>query len=483
MNHLGLDKKTREKLWSQLAAAIEDYFVSLERQRVTPRFDVHGLREQLAKLDFGKALSPETALGTVIDGLTNHQVHVSSPMYFGLFNPAVSAAAVAADSLVAAFNPQLAAWSHSPFAAEVDRLLIQEFARVIGFDESAADGTLCSGGAEANHTALLCALEQHFPSFSKKGLRGLREKPLLYVSAESHHSTLKAAKACGLGSDAVREIPVTSAFGMDIQSLREQVANDAAQGAKPFFVVATAGTTASGAIESISEIADIARYNNMWLHTDAAWGGAVLLLPSMKQLLTGIEKSDSVTIDAHKWLSVPMGCGLFITRHRNLLTRIFGTGAQYMPKDAAGLDVVDPYSHSLQWSRRAIGMKLFASLLVSGWEGYRAVIEKQIGLGQLLKSELQSADWRIVNDTALPVVCFNSEEPHDREYCAKVAAWVVDSGKAWISTVLLGGRVRAIRACITSYWTEERHVRELVSLVNKARTAISEKIPRPVADN
>src|SRR5207249_952234 len=143
--------------------------------------------------------------------------------------------------------------------------------------------------------------------------------------------------------------------------------------------------TSAGAIDPIPDLAGIAEREGLWYHVDAAWGGAAALLPELRPRLAGIERADSITFDALKWLSVPMGAGIFLTRHPSILERTFGTGTSYMPRDAAGLDVVDPYSHSMQWSRRFIGLKVYLSLLVAGWDGYAAAIRHQVAMGDRLR--------------------------------------------------------------------------------------------------
>src|SRR5262249_46635935 len=161
--------------------------------------------------------------------------------------------------------------------------------------------------------------------------------------------------------------------------------------------VATAGTTSAGAIDPVGDLAEIASREGIWFHVDAAWGGAAALVPELRPALGGIEKADSITFDAHKWLSAPMGAGLYLTRHSNVLPRAFGVATDYMPRDAADLEVVDPFMHSMQWSRRFIGLKVFMALLVAGWEGYAEAIRRQVAMGDRLRERLQASGWGVVN--------------------------------------------------------------------------------------
>ena len=258
----------------------------------------------------------------------------------------------------------------------------------IGPPRDQADGVLTSGGAEANQTALLAALARRWPEVASCGLRGLKEEPVFYVSAEGHHSFLKAARAAGLGASSLREIEVTDDLRLDLDLLRAAIQRNLTNGHAPFLLVATAGTTGAGVIDPLPHIASLAREHGLWFHVDAAWGGAAALVPELHSVLDGIELADSITFDAHKWLSVSMGAGIFLTRHPDILSRCFATQTAYMPKESEGMQVVDPFAHSLQWSRRFIGLKIFLSLAVAGWDGYAAAIRHQTEMGELLRDRL-----------------------------------------------------------------------------------------------
>jgi glutamate/tyrosine decarboxylase-like PLP-dependent enzyme len=470
-----LDAGTRAELWRKLTEAIETYAAKLESSRVTPPLDPAKLRASLARFDFSLPIDPVEALDFLVEGLWKFQTHTPHPRYYGLFNPAPTTMGIAGDALVAAFNPQLAAWSHSPLAIEIEQHLVRAFGTRFGYDPVRTDGTFASGGMEANHTAVLTALVQKFPEFSSLGLRALGAQPVLYVSTEAHHSLLKAARMCGLGTDAVHQIPVDHSLCMDPEALESQISRDRAQGFAPFLVVATAGTTSAGAIDPLPALAEVAEREELWLHVDAAWGGAAALVAELRPLLEGIERADSITFDAHKWLSVPMGAGVYITRHVDILKTTFSIAQTYMPREAAGLDVVDPYTHSMQWSRRAIGLKVFLSLAVAGWEGYATAIRHMVAMGTLLRAQLEASGWQVVNKTPLPVCCFVDGRHADgrtEAYLHKIAMHVVASGKAWISTTRLANSIPVLRACITNYRTEASDIAALIEALEEARSQI-----------
>ncbi len=469
---LDLPNKNRIDVWNHIIATIESYITTVHHSRVTPELDPDKIRNYLRSIDFNDPITSRDAIDFVVKGLWDHQVHTPHPRYFGLFNPCPTTMGIAADTLVATFNPQLAAWSHSPFANEIEQHLIRKIGQQFGYDR--AEGMFTSGGTEANLTALLTALTYHFPEILKKGIRGLTTQPIFYSSFESHHSLIRAARTCGLGSDAIRLIPVNQSQQMDIVFLRNQIKKDKEANFSPFLVVATAGTTNAGIVDPIKKIADITKDENIWYHVDAAWGGAAVFVPEFRYILEGIERADSITFDAHKWLSVPMGAGIYLTPHSDILYRTFGMSTDYMPTEGIGLDVKDPYMHSFQWSRRFIGLKVFLSLLVAGWEGYQAVIKHQVEMGNFLRQKLEETGWRVVNKTNLPVVCFINEKQLQMNktlFIKKLVGAVLSSGQAWISSTKLN-KEPVLRVCITNYRTTKEDVLVLIDILDNARAKV-----------
>jgi glutamate/tyrosine decarboxylase-like PLP-dependent enzyme len=481
MTHLRLDGDERDALWREVVEQIARFEDTVAGVAVAPVLQPGAIRTLLAGVDFQTPQSPVDAVRLVVEALWANQVHTSNPRYFGLFNPAPAPMGVVADTITAAFNPQLAAWSHAPFPAEVEMHLIRAIGEKFGYPRAAVDGTFASGGAEANHTALICALVSRFPEFSRRGLRALPSQPAVYISQQAHHSFLKAARATGLGTDAIREVPIDGDLKMDAALLAAMLRRDSEAGLLPVMLVATAGTTSAGVIDPLPELAAVARENALWFHVDAAWGGAAALVPELRHLLAGIEHADSITFDVHKFLSMPMGAGLFLTRHPQILGEAFRITTDYMPKDAAALDIAaldikDPYTHSMQWSRRFIGLKLFLTLLVAGWDRYAEVIRHQVEMGRSLARMLDDAGWRVVNRTELPVACFVDAKRPDGEsavYLQAVADRIVTSGAAWISTTRLKDGQAVLRACITNFRSGQGDLEALVAALDEARKNIS----------
>ncbi len=469
----------RSALWSELVAQAEAYFGDVESLPVAPTLNQADLQALFDTFSLDEPGSRIDVLHRFTRELKRHQVHTPHPCYFGLFNPAPAFMGILGDCITATLNPQLAAWSHSPLAVETERRMIHAFAGKFGLSQEHADGCLTSGGAEANLTALLCALTERWPGVLDSGVQSIAARPVFYASAESHHSFLKAARTAGLGRAALRTVPVTDELQMDSDALRRMIEEDRGLGYEPFLIIGTAGTTGAGVVDPLVAISEVARANRLWFHVDAAWGGAAVLVPELRAVLSGIETADSITFDPHKYLSIPMGAGMFLTRHRYALSRIFSVSTAYMPKEGERLAVVDPYVHSMQWSRRFIGLKLFLTLATTGWDGYARILRHQSEMGDLLRGRLTASGWSIVNRTKLPVVCFTpSDEEWDMAMHQRASDAVVESGSAWISTIMLGGKKPALRACITNYRTGPEHIETLLVVLSNVRDGLSTRTRR-----
>ena len=244
---------------------------------------------------------------------------------------------------------------------------------------------------------------------------------------------------------------------MDLADLARRVAADRRNGCAPFMVVGTAGTTGAGAIDPLPELARFCRSENLWFHVDAAWGGAAIISPRLRGHLAGIDAADSITCDAHKWFSVPMGAGMFFCRHREAVGEAFRAETSYMPGKTAG-PTHDPYTTSVQWSRRFIGLKLFLALAEHGESGYVEMIDHQARMGDVLRGALQRTGWRVVNTTPLPLVCFTRDGLDTGRFLTALYQRQI----AWMSEVRLAGGDPVLRACVTSFRTTESDVEWVV---------------------
>jgi aromatic-L-amino-acid decarboxylase len=424
---------------------------------VTPQ----DIRRHLAQYDFAKPVALEDLCADMGQMFRTWHVQVTHPRYFGLFNPSVTMASVVADTLVAMYNPQLATWRTSPAANEIERHTLGWLRCKFGLPaESSA--TFTTGGAEANLSAVIVALTRAFPEYGEHGVRHLPAQPAIYLSTEAHHSFNKIAHLTGIGRRALRPVATDRNLKMDLDDLARRVSEDRKNGFIPLMVIGTGGTTGAGVIDPLPDLSRFCTSENLWFHVDAAWGGAAIISPDLRHYLAGIESADSITCDAHKWFSVPMGAGMFFCRYPESVAAAFHAETSYMPPKTPG-SVADPYTHSIQWSRRFIGLKLFFALAHHAETGYLDMIHRQVRLGNVLRESLQAEGWRIVNSTPLPLVCFTRPGLDIAKFLADLHARQI----AWMSQVELAGGAPVLRACITSFRTTEADVDWVVNQMNR----------------
>ena len=428
---------------------------------IVPTVTPEEIRKHLrSRYDFTTPLDLDDVIGDVEEMMRKWHVQVTHPRYFGLFNPSVTIASVVADLLVAMYNPQLATWRTSPAANEIERHTLAWLTGKFGMPDCTV-ANFCSGGEESNFSAVVVALAHTFPEFSEGGLRQLPSSPVLYLTAGAHHGFHKIARLTGLGHGAVRTVAMDANLKMDLADLSRQVAADRNAGLRPFMVIGTAGSTAAGVIDPLPELARFCRAEKLWFHADAAWGGAAVVSPRLREHLAGIGEADSITCDAHKWLSVPMGAGMFFCRHRDAVSKAFESQVAFMPGKTAA--VLDPYTSTPQWSRRFIGLKLFMALAERGESGYAGMIEHQTQMGDLLRRSLEQTGWRIVNETPFPLVCFT----RDGLVASRFLSELYKRQIAWMSEVQLDGGAPVLRACVTSFRTTEQDVEWVVGEMNR----------------
>jgi glutamate/tyrosine decarboxylase-like PLP-dependent enzyme len=447
--------------FDEIRRAVKELESEIASGPIVPRVTPQEIRDHLtSRYDFRKPGTLEEVGADVERMLRMWQVQVTHPRYLGLFNPSVTLPSIVADTLVAMYNPQLATWRTSPAANEIERHTLLWLAGKFGFPaDSAANFT--TGGAEANLSATVVALTRAFPDFGEDGVRCLNATPTIYLTGEAHHAFNKIAHMTGLGRKAVRTVATCHDLKMDLADLARRVAEDRENGFAPFLVVGTAGTTAAGVIDPLPDLAGFCRSEGLWFHVDAAWGGAAILSPDLKGYLAGIEDADSITCDAHKWFSVPMGAGMFFCRHPESVAEAFRAETAFMPSPTAGT-MADPYTTSVQWSRRFIGLKLFLALAQLGESGYVEMIEHQAHMANLMRESLKCSGWQIVNPTPLPVVCFTREGLDTGRFVADLQARQV----AWVAPIRLRG-IPVVRACITSFRTTETDIGNMVDEMNR----------------
>jgi glutamate/tyrosine decarboxylase-like PLP-dependent enzyme len=429
---------------------------------VTPTLDMGRFRQELAQFDFNRSRPLEELLSWTVRQLEAGVVHMTHPRYFGLFNPPASFPAQCADRISGAFNPQLASSGSSPAPVAIEAHVIAALAARAGFPPSAA-GHFTTAGSEANYTALVCALTGAEPSYDSQGVRAFSGAPTVYTSRECQPGWFKIAHQAGIGRAALRLVATDGQGRMDCAALRQAIERDRAAGAVPVLIAATAGTTGGGMIDPLRDCGELARELHLWYHIDAAWGGAVLACERLRGLLSGIQLADSLTIDAHKWFSTTMGCGMFITRHPQVLSQAFRVTTDFMPSSVSQLD---PYLNSVQWSRRFLGLRLFLSLAAAGWSGYARHIERAVCVTGAIEAALRARDWRIANHSELAVLC--ALPPPGSLPPRAIAAQVLASGRAWVAVTRFEG-LEVLRICATHGEISAEDVDILISTLEQAR--------------
>ncbi len=464
-----LDSETRRRLGYRLIDHVDQYFSSLPERAVQLPAEKRSFPPLDAPLPEEGADAAQV-LEEVAGELVERGFHVPSANYYGLMNCTPTYAAVLAEALVAALNPQLASPAHSQMASAIERQTLRWIGGRVGWT-GAFDGTFTSGGNEANFTGLALAVAHHFPQTVEEGVAAIGAPPVLYTSSEAHHSIDKSVGLLGLGRKALRRIAVTERLQLDPQKLEAAIDADLAAGRKPFCVVATAGTTNSGAVDDLIALADIAQRHNLWLHLDGAYGASAIFSDKHRDAVRGVERCDSVILDPHKWLAMPFATGVILTSRPEALERAFAVRTPYMPKASE----LESFKVSAQWSRRMNSLKLYLTLRMHGRKAYEELIDRQFALARRFADWVEKAEaFELAAPLYLPIVNFRvrpawrpsqaDPRPRSEEEIAAANETVVEAvthdGRRWISSTRVAGR-SVIRMMVISYLTEERHLDDL----------------------
>ena len=462
------------RLGREAADIVAHYFASLETIPITPRDPdrIAGLFD--APLP-ERGEDPFALLAEVEQKVIPNSFHLGSPAYFGLFNPTPTVIGVFADAIASALNQNMAAWSHGPAGSQIEKTVIRWLCDLVGFP-SQAFGTLTNGGSLANYTGLKVALNERVPEVKRIGVAAAEGRPTFYVSTQAHYSVDRLADLLGLGTEGMRRIECDSGARLVPASLERQIMADLSGGRLPFCVVGIAGTTTSGAIDPLGEIADICQRHRLWYHVDAAWGGAARLSRRQSGLLAGIERADSVTLDPHKWFSVPFSAGAIVVRDGAALRRTFEVKPLYVTdRIFTEHEDLNLFQFGVAGSHRFDALKVWLSLRQHGRSGYEEAVDRQAGLAAYLAARVdESDDFEAMSRPSLGVFCFRCVPPalkgHEEQLDAlqmKIQDEIHRRGTSWVSTSVLGGR-RVFRFCVTSHLSRERHVDRMLEDVRRA---------------
>jgi aromatic-L-amino-acid decarboxylase len=303
----------------------------------------------------------------------------------------------------------------------------------------------------SNLTALLAARERALPGARADGVGSRRAA--VYCSDEAHHSVVRAVETCGLGSAAIRRIPIDARRRMRADALDEALARDVADGVVPVAVVATAGTTLTGAVDPLDPIADACERHGVWLHVDGAYGLPAAAAPSAAPLFAGLARADSATLDAHKWLGLQKSCSVVLLREAGPLQAAFGHEERYMLHEG---DVANPVDRTLEYSRPLRSLRLWMAFRVHGAVQYRAWIERTLDNARTLM-ELIAAhpDFELLHDPMLSTVCFRHVPPGVEDVDAHniaLARAMQRDGRIFLAPAAIDGRA-CLRACFVNFRT------------------------------
>jgi aromatic-L-amino-acid/L-tryptophan decarboxylase len=457
MRRLVQSDKSFRSLAHRVADFSADYVESLSSLPSYPA-DVSGaILEQIFAHDL-----PREGIGPdAFDLLTRvfQYSRPASPRFFGYVFGSGEPVGALGDFASSVLHQNATSWRSAPSATTIERTVVTWLAEAVGC--SGFSGSLTVGGSSANLMGLCMAREAKVPA-NERGVRG----GVVYCSAEAHMSILKAAALLGLGHQAVRLIPVDQDFSMRTGALRAAIVEDVERGLKPIAVVASAGTTATGSIDPIAAIADVCAEYKLWLHVDGAYGAlACLAIPEAFQEL---DRANSLSLDAHKWLYQPAGCGCLLYRNPEDARRAFSHSGEYAR--SLSDDPVEGFAffeESIELSRPFRALKLWLSLRYHGLNVFAESISEDLHLAQVL-ANCVDADLRLerLAPVALSAVCFRYTEAAGdlNELNRAILDSVVRRRRVYLSNALLNGKF-ALRACIVNHRSTEEDVRSIVTEV------------------
>jgi glutamate/tyrosine decarboxylase-like PLP-dependent enzyme len=457
-----------------VARIVADHVAGLATRRVTPDATPADLEKLFDEPLPEKPIAIEEILKRFRDDVAPNAMGVPSPRYFGQFNPTPLPIGVWADALASMLNQNAGAWRNGPTSAMIEARVMRWLCDLLDYGPQSF-GTLASGGSEANLIALKCARDNVANGIKDRGVRKAPGDLIVYASEQCHYSIDKSADILGLGREGVRKIPTDDRFHIIPDALREAISKDREAGKIPCCIVGVAGTTSTGVVDPLEELAEIARENRCWYHVDAAYGGPLAFSPKYKDMLRGINRADSITFDPHKWMFVPFACGATLVREGGrVLREAFDMTPEYLNEDRGGTDVeFDFFRYGQMGTRRFNSLKLWMAIKFMGREGYAKTVEHQIELTKYLAQRIDALEnFKLVGEVETAVCCFRLEGPEIDRLQQRLQQIIERSGEAWLTTTVLHGR-RAMRVNVNSFLTEKSHIDDLVELLQRSAEEIT----------
>jgi glutamate/tyrosine decarboxylase-like PLP-dependent enzyme len=410
-----------------------------------------------------KPMDADAVLEFVLKEVMTKSTIVSHPKTYSFVPGPSNYIGAMADSLATGFNIFSGGWAASPAAAALEIVTMNWLLKIFGFPVVKGGGIFTSGGSMANLTAIVTARRiKCGDDFSKA---------VIYISDQTHSSNIKAIRVLGFKKEQLRIIPTNMEFKISLNKLKNAIAKDRLKGLQPFCLIATAGTTNTGTVDPLSELAAICKKEDIWFHIDGAYGGAAMLSKKGKSMLKGIEKADSLTVDPHKWFYQPYEIGCLLVRNTRHLTMAFKETPEYLKDVEGNKSEINFYDHGIQLTRRFRALKFYMSIKTFGLTEFRKAISYNIDLAEAAEALLRkSPNWEVISPATLAVINFRYN-PIDSELSEKeldklnqyISGKVVESQKALLVTTLLHDQV-VLRMCLINPRTTLEDIRETLNL-------------------
>ncbi len=431
---LGLSSSEMRRLGYRVVDLVVDRLMSKNSERAIATGSLSGLREQLGGEIPSEPGDADAALELLTNVALHYQQHGDHPRYFARVPGPSSFAAVLGEWMATGFNSIASSWAGGSGPATVELVVTDWLRQLMGLPDG-TEGVLLSGGSMANLTAMAAAR-------ARCGLG------VAYLSDQTHSSIKRALTALGFPAENIRVLPSDKQFRLSMETLTAAIDDDRRQSRTPMMVVASAGTTNTGAVDPLHEIADLCREQGMWFHVDGAYGAPAALCDIGRATLSGIERADSLVLDPHKWLFQPYDVGCTLVSRPGVLEDAFCMTPEYLRDVNAGVGEVDFRDRSLELTRRSRAVKLWMTFHTYGVDRIRSAILRSIKLAEYAEQAIRNAPetWELVTPAQLGILTFALREA-DHDAHATRAKCLADTGYAVVSSTRLKGR-DVLRLCI-----------------------------------
>lgn len=440
-----------------------------DKQKLSENRVVHEITdshiEKIRKIGIPtESRSVEDVVNELVEDIYKYRYNVNHQRYLGFVPGPASSLSWIGEVMTSAYNLHAGSWMSCPAATCIEQELIGWFCKQAGYTQTPG-GIFVSGGSMANMTALTIARDKILSDDTQ-------HLGVAYVSEQTHSSVAKGLRIIGVTNNRIRKIPTDSHFRMDVERLNNAIQTDITTGLIPFVVIASAGTTNTGSIDPLEEISVVCQKYGLWMHVDGAYGASVLLTKKYKHLLKGIELSDSISWDAHKWLFQTYGCGMTLVRNQKNLINTFSTNPEYLKDLEAENDHLNAWDMGMELTRPARGLKLWLTMQVLGCDTLSDAIEHGFTITEWAGKELhKEKDIEIVSYPQLAILNFRyapdgmTEEEKD-ELNQQISKKMLENGYAGIFTTQIEGK-KVLRICAIHPDTTEDDISNTIRLLNQ----------------